>query len=87
MLQIPHGDHSIQEVDGVKYLIVKIDGKMTTKEIVAKLKAGSPVVVPFSQRGHVTCELKAQKVYTHHKTIQAGVWVLFQPCEERKFLH
>jgi hypothetical protein len=84
-LTIPNGVAEIQEVNGVKYLVARLDTVRTCSDFISELKAGNPVIVPFSKRAHLTGLLKKEKVFTRQKTVIAGQWVTFLPCSEREF--
>lgn len=86
MLKIPIKDAEIQEVDGVKYLVARLDeqGK-NSSDYLEELRKGNPVVVPWSKRGYLTGLLKKEGIYTRQKTVVAGQWITFFPCEEREF--
>jgi hypothetical protein len=85
MLTIPVNGVEIQTVDGVKYLVAKLEDTMTCAEYAQQLQAGKPVVVPATKRGHLTSMLKKMLVYTKYTTIPGGQWVTFIPCEKRDF--
>ena len=86
-LTIPNGSVEIQEVNGVKYLVARLDTSETSpcSQFVSELKNGKPVVVPWSKRSHLTTLLKHAGVFTRQKTLVPGHWVTFLPCPERKF--
>lgn len=85
-LRIPtSGLAEIQEVDGVRYLIACLETDRTCSEFLSELKAGRPVVVPFSKRGHLTSLLKESSVCTRQTTLIAGKWISFAPCKQRNF--
>lgn len=86
MLRIPVNGVEIQEVDGVKYLVARLDeqGK-DCSDYLEELRKGNPVVVPWSKRGYLTGLLKKKKIFTRQKTVLAGQWITFFPCEEREF--
>lgn len=85
MLAIPAGEAEIQEVDGVEYLVARLDKQKTCSDFISELRIGRPVVVPCSKRGHLTTTLKREGIYTRQKTVVAGQWITFVPCEEREF--
>lgn len=86
-LTIPNGSAEIQEVDGIAYLVARLDIAKTgaCSEFVSELKKGKPVVVPWSKRSHLTTVLKRERVFTRQQTLVPGHWVTFLPCPERKF--
>lgn len=87
MLKIPiEGAAEIQEVDGVKYLVARLDEqKKSCSDYLLELRKGNPVLVPWSKRAHMTGLLKAKSIFTRQKTVLVGQWVTFFPCEEREF--
>ena len=85
MLTIPKEGVEIQEVDGVKYLVAKLDKELNCSDFISELRNGRPVVVPFAKRGHLTTLLKRESIYTRQTTSVPGMWVTFIPCQERKF--
>ena len=85
MLTIPVSGAEIQDVDGAKYLVARLDETRTCADYLAELKRGQPVVVPWSKRGQLTTRLKAGNVPTRQKTMVAGQWIAFMPCEAREF--
>ena len=85
MLTIPVDGAEIQEVDGVEYLVARLDKTLTCADFINELRKGRPVVVPCSKRGHLTTQLKAGNIPTRQKTMVAGQWVAFIPCEAREF--
>lgn len=85
MLKIPVSGAEIQEVSGVQYLVVRLDRNSTCSDFISELRSGRPVVVPFSKRGHLTGLLKKEGIYTRQKTVIAGQWTTFLPCEKREF--
>jgi len=84
-LKIPNGSAEIQEVNGIKYLVARLDEPKTCSDYLAELRRGNPVVVPFSKRGHLTGILKRESVFTRYETLVPGQWVTFIPCEKREF--
>ncbi len=86
MLKVPANGAEIQEVDGVRYLIAKLDAqKKTCRDFLEELRKGNPVVVPCSKRAQLTGLLKKESVFTRQKTVVSGQWVSFFPCEAREF--
>ena len=85
-LRIPAGGRAeIQTINGVSYLVARLDESTTCSEYLSELKAGRPVVVPFSRRGRLTGLLKENSVCTRQTTLVAGKWISFVPCEQRAF--
>lgn len=85
-LTVPNGSAEIQEVDGVKYLVAKLDGQnKNCSDFVSDLRKGNPVLVPYSKRAHLTGLLKKESIFTRQQTVIAGQWVAFFPCAEREF--
>ncbi len=85
MLKIPVDGAEIQEVDGVEYLVARLDKTQTCSDYVDELRKGRPVVVPCSKRGHLTSHLKAENIPTRQTSMVAGQWIAFIPCEAREF--
>lgn len=86
MVTLPEKGAEIQEVNGVQYLIARLDGQVKTcSDYLSELRKGNPVVVPSSKRGHLIGLLKKVGVFTRSQTLVAGQWVTFIPCEEREF--
>jgi len=85
MLKIPVNGAEIQEVDGVEYLVARLDKTLVCSDYVDELRKGRPVVVPSSKRGHLTTQLKAGNISTRQKSMVAGQWIAFIPCEAREF--
>jgi hypothetical protein len=85
MLKIPTNGAEIQEVDGVKYLVAKLDEQKNCSDFLSELRKGMPVVVPFSKRGRLTSILKKESVFTRQRTVVPGKWTTFIPCEAREF--
>lgn len=79
------GDAEIQEVNGVGYLVARLDKEKTCSDFLSELRKGNPIVVPWSKRSHLTGLLKAQSIFTRQKTVLAGQWIAFFPCEKREF--
>lgn len=85
MLNLPKEGAEIQTVNGVNYLIARLDEQKTCSCFLSELRKGNPVVVPQSKRGHLTGLLKKEKVHTRQQTLVPGKWATFIPCEEREF--
>ena len=84
-LSLPACGAEIRDVDGVKYLVAKLEDAKTCVEFAADLRSGKPVVVPASKRGHLTGILKKESIHTRYFTVPGGQWVTFIPCEARDF--
>jgi len=84
-LTIPNGSAEIQEVNGAKYLVARLDEQKNCSDFASELRNGRPVVVSCSKRGYLTGLLKRKGIHTRQKTVVAGQWVTFIPCEKREF--
>lgn len=85
-LHIPQANTEIQIINGVKYLVHRIEeSTKTCEEFANELRKGHPVVVPASKRGHLIGFLKKESIFTQSKTLEPGKWILFTPTKKRKF--
>lgn len=85
ILTLPTHGANVQEIDGIKYLVARLEETRTCEWYISELKQGKPVVVPHSKRGHLIGLLKAQGIFTKSKTLVIGQWISFVPCEQREF--
>lgn len=85
MLKIPKNGAEIQTVKGIQYLVARLDAQKTCADYLNALRRGETVVVPLSKRTHLTGLLKRESIFTRQKTLVAGKWISFTPCEEREF--